>query len=78
MTSKTPKQDPVQGEGDYDAGRRYDKAAREFAQSGKVEPAGLVVAFALDLVLLRGLGCHRVSPGVVDVRQRPGLRRPRR
>jgi len=39
MTSKTPKQDPVQGEGDYDAGRRYDKAAREFAQSGKVEPA---------------------------------------
>jgi hypothetical protein len=39
MTSKTPKPDPVQGEGDYDAGRRYDKAAREFAQSGKVEPA---------------------------------------
>ena len=39
MTSKTPKQNPVQGEGDYDAGRRYDKAAREFAQSGKVEPA---------------------------------------
>ena len=39
MTSKTPKQDPIQGEGDYDAGRRYDEAAREFAQSGKVEPA---------------------------------------
>jgi hypothetical protein len=29
----------VQGEGDYDAGRRYDKASREFAHSGKVEPA---------------------------------------
>ena len=37
--SNTPKQDPVQGEGDYEAGRRYDKAAREFAESGKVEPA---------------------------------------
>jgi hypothetical protein len=39
MTSKTPKQEQVQGEGDYEAGRRYDKAAREFAHSGKVEPA---------------------------------------
>ena len=49
MAAKTPqqgKQEPqseqgrqVQGEGDYEAGRRYDKAAREFAESGKVEPA---------------------------------------
>ena len=31
--------DQVQGEGDYDAARRYDKAAREFAESGRVEPA---------------------------------------
>ncbi|MGZ5130566.1 MAG: hypothetical protein ACXWCU_03585 [Caldimonas sp.] len=38
MTSQ-PKKDEVQGEGDYDAARRYDKAAREFAESGKVEPA---------------------------------------
>ena len=29
----------VQGEGDYEAARRYDKAAREFAQSGKVDEA---------------------------------------
>jgi hypothetical protein len=29
----------VQGEGDYEAARRYDEAARGFAQSGKVEPA---------------------------------------
>ena len=36
--SESPK-DEVQGEGDYDAGRRYDKATREFAESGKVEPA---------------------------------------
>jgi hypothetical protein len=38
MTSTTRKDD-VQGEGDYEAARRYDKAAREFAESGKVEPA---------------------------------------
>ena len=29
----------VQGEGDYKAGRRYDQAAREFAESGKVDDA---------------------------------------
>jgi hypothetical protein len=47
MAAKTPQpgqsesspQDQIQGEGDYVAGRRYDKAAREFAESGKVEPA---------------------------------------
>ncbi len=38
--SKTvPPTDTVQGEGDYDAARRYDKAAHEFAESGKVEEA---------------------------------------
>lgn len=31
--------DRIQGEGDYDAARRYDKSARDFAQSGKVGPA---------------------------------------
>lgn len=31
--------DKVQGEGDYEAGRRYDKAAKEFAESGRVEQA---------------------------------------
>jgi hypothetical protein len=35
----TPAKDQVQGEGDYEAGRRYDKASREFAESGRVEPA---------------------------------------
>jgi len=30
-------QDEVQGEGDYNAARRYDEAAREFAESGRVE-----------------------------------------
>ena len=38
MSTPTGK-DKVQGEGDYDAARRYDKAAKEFAESGKVEPA---------------------------------------
>jgi hypothetical protein len=37
--SKTPANDKVQGEGDYEAARRYDKASREFASSGRVEPA---------------------------------------
>lgn len=36
---ETPKDNKVQGEGDYDAARRYDKSAREFAQSGRVGPA---------------------------------------
>ena len=29
----------VQGEGDYNADRRYDQAAREFAESGEVDGA---------------------------------------
>jgi hypothetical protein len=29
----------VQGEGDYDAARRYDKATTDFANSGKVDEA---------------------------------------
>lgn len=29
----------LQGEGNYDATRRYDKAARDFVQSGKVDEA---------------------------------------
>jgi hypothetical protein len=37
--SKTSTEDKVQGEGDYDAGRRDDKASRGFAHSGRVEPA---------------------------------------
>ena len=38
--TSTRQNDPkIQGEGDYDAARRYDKSARDFAQSGKVKPA---------------------------------------
>lgn len=37
--SDSPKKEAVQGEGDYEAARRYDQAARDFAKSGKVEPA---------------------------------------
>ena len=39
MSTTPNKTGEVQGEGDYEAGRRYDKAAKEFAESGKVEPA---------------------------------------
>jgi hypothetical protein len=35
----TPDKDKVQGEGDYEAARRFDKASRDFAESGKVDPA---------------------------------------
>ena len=34
-----PKSPDIQGEGNYDATRRYDKAATDFVQSGKVEQA---------------------------------------
>ena len=37
--NKTPAKDKVQGEGDYEAGRRFDKASSDFAHSGRVEPA---------------------------------------
>ena len=39
MKPTTPQNPDVQGEGNYDAGRRYDKAARKFAKSGKVDDA---------------------------------------
>ena len=35
----TPPDPDLQGEVNYDAGRRYDKAARKFAKSGKVKEA---------------------------------------
>jgi hypothetical protein len=34
-----PREKELQGEGNYDATRRYDKAAKEFAESGKVDDA---------------------------------------
>ncbi len=38
-TKLPPKDEALQGEGNYDATRRYDKAARKFVQSGQVEEA---------------------------------------
>jgi hypothetical protein len=40
--------DRVQGEGNYDAGRRYQKEQREFAKSGKVEQKAHEAEDALD------------------------------
>jgi len=34
-----PSPDGVQGEGDYEAARRYDRDQREFVQSGRVDQA---------------------------------------
>jgi hypothetical protein len=39
MTKPSDTSPDIQGEGNYDASRRYDKAAHEFAQSGQVEDA---------------------------------------
>ena len=40
MTSNDqPSNDGVQGEGDYEAARRYDRDQREFVQSGRVDQA---------------------------------------
>jgi hypothetical protein len=39
MKPTTPPETDLQGEGNYDATRRYDKAARKFAKSGKVKEA---------------------------------------
>ncbi len=38
-TDNTKPGSKVQGEGDYEAARRYDESAEKFAQSGKVEDA---------------------------------------
>lgn len=38
-SSQEPKPQAVQGEGDYNAARRYNKASKTFAQSGAVPAA---------------------------------------
>lgn len=40
--------DQIQGEGNYDAARRYRKEQEEFARSGKVEEAAQEAEDALD------------------------------
>ncbi|MEO8113443.1 MAG: hypothetical protein ABI655_03605 [Phenylobacterium sp.] len=44
MTDKSK----IQGEGDYDAARRFDKEEREFVKSGRVEEKAKEAADALD------------------------------
>ena len=39
MNKPTGQKPDIQGEGNYDATRRYDKATTDFVQSGKVEQA---------------------------------------
>ncbi len=38
----------IQGEGNYDAGRRFDKEEREFVKSGQVEKKAKEAEAALD------------------------------
>ena len=47
MTDKQ-KSDKVQGEGDYDAGRRFQKAERSFVKNGPVDEKAREAADALD------------------------------
>lgn len=39
MKSNDKSDTKIQGEGDYEAARRYDKSVRDFAESGKAGPA---------------------------------------
>ncbi|OUM04227.1 hypothetical protein [Variovorax sp. JS1663] len=39
MNKPTDQKPDIQGEGNYDATRRYDKATADFVQSGKVDQA---------------------------------------
>ncbi len=42
------KQGQVQGEGDYESAKRFQKAEHEFARSGKVQPAAKAAEEALE------------------------------
>jgi hypothetical protein len=71
-----PTKDPVQGEGDYDAARRYDKAAEDFAKSGKVDRAAHDAApgsaqQAEEMRKAEGIGkSHSKGEGPLDSKRR--------
>jgi len=46
--ARRPGDDGVQGEGNYDAGRRFDEAERKFVETGPVEQKAREAADALD------------------------------
>ena len=48
MTKDRDKDNELEGEGSYTAGRRYDERATEFAKSGKVEKAAEEAVSAFD------------------------------
>jgi len=70
MTHGTEDNKDLQGEGNYDATRRYDKAAHEFAESGKVEEAARAARptspeEADELIRAERAGkAHRVVQGI--------------
>ena len=67
----TPNKDQVQGEGDYDAGRRYDKASREFAESGKVEPASRASSGAASRAEAEGKSHAKGEDPLLNRRAKP-------
>ncbi|MES2993473.1 MAG: hypothetical protein V4844_18765 [Pseudomonadota bacterium] len=44
MSDPQPDKKDLQGEGNYEATRRYDKSAREFVESGSVDDAAAAAA----------------------------------
>jgi hypothetical protein len=63
--TKTPSED-VQGEGNYDAARNFDKAEAEFVQSGAVAENARKAADALDGPESADLEAARIKTGKGD------------
>ncbi len=61
--SDTPHGGAMQGEGNYDAARKYDAEQEAFAKSGKVDEAAKEAEAALDGVEGAELEKARVSTG---------------
>ncbi|MEO8812820.1 MAG: hypothetical protein ABI376_07915 [Caulobacteraceae bacterium] len=58
-----PKNPNIQGEGDYEAARKFDKDERAFVESGKVKENARKAADALDSPEGKDLEAARVSTG---------------
>ncbi len=63
-----PKNDGIQGEGNYDASRRFQKDEHDFAKSGKVDKAAHEAEEALDGPEGEELERARVDTGKIKPR----------
>jgi hypothetical protein len=71
----------VQGEGDYEAGRRYDEAQKRFVESGKVEQAAEDAApesaeQAKDLERAEEVGKSRAKGDDPAITRQPPTKQP--